>query len=141
LLSLAVFALIAPPFGWGARSDPASQIRASYHELFSALKANNVTRVCSHTNDPRKCRWQFAVAKAFIRSGKVADLYAAGEFRAISNDVDTWPSRLGRRRTRNGSGNLWRSRGLHRAYRDMGQDPGRVEAGRVASRASSLLAW
>jgi hypothetical protein len=91
LLSLAVSALIAPPFGWGARSDPASQIRASYHELFSALKANNVTRVCSHTNDPRKCRWQFAVAKAFIRSGKVADLYAAGEFRAISNDVDTWP--------------------------------------------------
>jgi len=125
LLALAVSALIAPPFGWGARSDPASQIRASYHELFSALKANNVTRVCSHTNDPRKCRWQFAVAKAFIRSGKVADLYAAGEFRAISN----------------GSGNLWRSRGLHRAYRDMGQDPGRVEAGRVASRASSLLAW
>jgi hypothetical protein len=74
--------------GGGRSSDPPSRIRDHLHQVFAALKDENLARFCSFTDKPDQCLSAMAMAKAFMGSGKIAQFVSDSDFNAISSDID-----------------------------------------------------
>jgi hypothetical protein len=91
VLAIVVMLTIAAVRDGGKSSDPTSQIRSNYHEFFTALKANNIARMCSLSTNVGDCLGKFAMAKAFLGTGKVSDLVFAHDLSVIGKGIDTWP--------------------------------------------------
>jgi hypothetical protein len=87
--------------GCGAgSSDPASQIRTNEHQMLAALKANNLAKYCSYATDRGECLGSMALAKAFLGSGKLIDLFTQQDLKNVDKMNDTAPVQISKDGTR-----------------------------------------
>jgi hypothetical protein len=86
--------VLAVGAGCGGSSDPASQIRANEHQMLSALRGNNLAKVCSYMTERGKCIASMAMAKAFLGTGNLSDLMTEQDLKKAEKEIDTDPIRV-----------------------------------------------
>jgi hypothetical protein len=88
LLGVLTLSIALAGCGGGRPADPPTQIRDHLHQMFAALKDENLAKFCSFTNKPDQCLSAMAMAKAFMGKGKLAQFVSDKDFKAISSDID-----------------------------------------------------
>ena len=68
--------------------------------MLAALKDNNLAKFCSYMTDPGGCLGGMAMAKAFLGSGKVADLLGPSALKKAEKEIDTAPIHVSQDGTR-----------------------------------------